>query len=171
MDKANLFVLGLSKLFTDKVCRELAESLEMFYANVQEILEFELMDLMEVESVCGVDYLLKQELSIVRRVSTYDNTIVNGQLSALNHDKTYESVKQNCLIIYLQQDKDSIMNDCEKEGLSESHLSINDDLFEDRDSLASAFSDVIVNVANLDISHATKKVIDAIVLYYSKKKV
>ena len=171
MDKANLFVLGLSKLFTDEVCRELSESLEMFYANVQEILEFELMDLMEVESICGVDYLLKQELSIVRRISSYDNTIINGKLSALNHDKTYESVKQNCLIIYLQQDQAALQNAYEKEELSESQSNINNDLFEDRDKLACAFSDVVVNVANLNVADATKKVIDAIILFYSKKKV
>ena len=44
MPKSNICVIGLSKLFADEVCKQLSVRLDMFYANVQDILEYELVD-------------------------------------------------------------------------------------------------------------------------------
>ena len=77
MSKTNLCIIGLSNQFTNDVCKQLAIKMDMFYANIEDIFAYELMDIGKVEAVCGVDYLLKEEKSIIKRVCGYDNTLIN----------------------------------------------------------------------------------------------
>ena len=48
MPKLNICVVGLAKDLTDEVCNKLATELELYYANVQKILEFELFEFIEL---------------------------------------------------------------------------------------------------------------------------
>lgn len=167
MSKANICIVGLSKQFTNDVSKQLSIRMDMFYANIQDILEFELMDLDKVEEVCGVEYLLKQERSIVRRVCSYDNTLINVDYSCLNNDNNLEVIRDNCLIIYLKLNEKRFIKELEKENINNNVKNIDKDLFHDRDFLCNKFSDISVNCEEYSDSEIVDIVIEKILEFYT----
>lgn len=168
MSKGNICIIGLSKQFTDYVGRQLSMRMDMFYANIQEILEFELMNINEVEEVCGLDYLQREESSIIGRVCSYDNTLVCMEYSYLNDDNILNIVKENCLIIYLHLDEKRYLKELANENMSESEKKLNVDIMQDRDFLCKGLSDITIECGNLQNNDLIDNVIEHILKYYSK---
>ena len=101
-NKKNICVIGMSPEFADSIAELLADKLDMFFANVNDLIEFDLIDVAETEVVCGRDYLLKIEQKKVKEVCSYENTIVTMDYSILNDDENIKTIKENCLLIYLK---------------------------------------------------------------------
>ena len=168
MSKTNLCIIGLSKLFTDNVCKQLSTKMDMFYANVEEIFAYELMDLAKIEEVCGLEYLQKEEKSIIKRVCSYDNTLINIDYALLNNDDLCKIVKDNCLLIYLGLSIDGFVQEQKNELISESLISINKEVFEDRDYLCKNISDIIIDCKDLSFEEIVSQLLVRILEYYTK---
>ena len=95
MSKSNVCVVGLSKQFTDIVCQQLSIKLDMFYANIEKLFEYELTDLNKVEEMCGIDFLVKEQISIIKRTCSYDNTLMCMEYPLLNNDDIYQLIQNN----------------------------------------------------------------------------
>ena len=102
---SNICIIGLIPEVTAQVSMALAEKLEMFYANVDDLIEFELMDMKKLEEVCGTEYLIQEEKSIVRKICSYENTLLTLKYSVLNNEDNIRNIRENCLLIYLRFDK------------------------------------------------------------------
>lgn len=166
MSKANICLIGLSNGFVDKYALELSKKLDMFYANASEIIQFELFDKNRMEEVCGREYLEKEEGSILRRICTYENTIVNAEYHLLNNDANYKFVKDNCLIIYLKIDLDRYKKEMTDENMSESSKFLNLDLFKDRNFICEKKAELIVNCKDLENDDLTSEILKKILSYY-----
>lgn len=145
MSKANICLIGLSNSFVDKYALDLSKKLDMFYANASEIIQFELFDKNKMEEVCGKEYLEKKESAILRRICTYENTIVNVEYQLLNNENNYKFVKDNCLIIYLKLNLDRYKEELLTNNLSDSTRLLNVDLFGDRDFICEKKADIVVD--------------------------
>lgn len=167
MAMTNICIVGLTKLFTDEVCKELSSSLEMFYANVDDLLEYELQDKLRVEEVCGKEYLIKEELSVIRRVCSFDNTVINIDYVNLNNDTALEYVKNSSVLIYLQLTRDRFSKELDKEELSFNQRIIGGDLFEDRDFICTKLADIVVPVEDSNCEETLSKINELILKYYS----
>lgn len=167
MSKTNLCILGLSQKFTDDICRQLSVKMDMYYADVSKILEYELSDLSKVEEMCGVEYLQKEERSIINRICSYDNTIVNIEYSSLNDDSTLKVVRDSCLLVYIKLNKDRFILEQNKESISENVKNISLDVFEDRDFICKRISDITINCLDLKEDELIDMIIQQILKYYS----
>jgi len=165
MPKVNVCVVGLAKDFTDKVCIELSELLELYYANVEKILEFELFDHENIEKVCGKDYLQKEQNSIIKRLCTYEDTLINLNYYNLNNDEILNNIKENCLLIYLQVSLDKF-NDA-IDALDENNHIIDKALFIDRDRICKSEADIVIDCKDLAVTDVVKLISDNIISYYS----
>lgn len=154
---SNICIIGLVPEFTAKVSMALAEKLEMFYANVDDLIEFELMDLKKLEEMCGTEYLIKEEKSIVRKICSYENTLLTLKYSVLNNEDNIRNIRDNCLLIYLRFDKpnyDLVVKREESEQLEE-------DVYNDRDFICKNISEFTINC------NATQPVDGVVDLIYS----
>ena len=167
MPKSNLCVIGLTKMFTDDVCKQLSIRVDMFYANIEHVLEYELIDAMKVETVCGKEYLLKEEMSIIKRICTYEDTIINMDFANLNNETNLKNIKDNCLVLYLRLSHDKYGIELSKENQSFTSHQLNMDLYEDRDIICSKVCDVVVDCDNNNIDELIDIIIERIVWYYS----
>lgn len=167
MAKTNLCIIGLTKLFTDEICRQLSSALEMFYANIDELLEYELQDKNKIEEVCGREYLVKEELSVVKRACSFDNTVINIDYANLNNETALKYVKESCLIIYLRLNKDNFKKEISRDGQSFNQMIISNDLFEDRDLICSKITDIVVDIADININSALNNINEKILEYYA----
>ena len=166
MSKSNVCVVGLSKQFTDMVCQQLAIKLDMFYANIEKLFEYELTDLNKVEEVCGIDFLIKEQVSIIKRTCSYDNTLMCIEYQVLNNEEVLKMIKDNCLLIYLGIPEDRFKQELNKYEESKSVKIIETDAFKDRDYLCRNMVDLVVDAEKQDNNVLITKIIDKIVEYY-----
>ena len=75
--KPNLVVVGVEYEFNKKLCIYLADKLDMFFVDVKELIEYDLVNSKEALLRCGKEYIEKEERKTVRNVSEYENTVVN----------------------------------------------------------------------------------------------
>ena len=167
MSKSNVCVVGLSKMFTDNVCQELANKLDMFYANVSKLFEYELTDLDKVEELCGIEFLVKEEVSIIKRTCTYDNTLICIEYPLLNNREILKIVKDNCLLIYLGVPQDRFNKELDILEQSKSIKIIEKDAFVDRDYICRNMADLVVDCEDIEIELLVTRIIEKLVEYYS----
>lgn len=168
MSKANICLIGLSNQFVDKNALLLSKKLDMFYANASEIIQFELFDIKKMEETCGKEYLEKKESSIIRRICSYENTIVNIEYFYLNNDVNYQFISDNCLIIYLRLNQKQYVEEIKKEDLSKSAMSLNADLYQDRDFVCSKKADIVVECNVCSEEELTDVILQKMLVYYEK---
>lgn len=164
MPKLNVCVVGLPKGLTDKVCIELSAMMGLYYANVEKILEFELFDQENIEKLCGKDYLQREEDLIIKRLCSYEETLINLNYFNLNNDQTLNNVKNHCLLIYLHMNEERFLKEIEN---TNENNDINKTLFEDRDKICSDMADIVIDVNGLDVIEIAKNAVDSIITYYS----
>lgn len=167
MSKTNVCVVGLSKQFTDNLCQELANKLDMFYANINKLFEYELTDLSKVEELCGIEFLIKEEVSIIKRTCTYDNTLICIEYPLLNNNEILKIVKDNCLLIYLGITQENFNDELDRIEENNSIKIIEKDAFEDRDFLCRKMADLVVDCEDLQMDLLINRIIEKIVEYYS----
>ena len=167
MSKTNVCVVGLSKQFTDNLCQELANKLDMFYANINKLFEYELTDLSKVEELCGIEFLIKEEVSIIKRTCTYDNTLICIEYPLLNNNEILKIVKDNCLLIYLGTTQENFNNELDRIEENNSIKIIEKDAFEDRDFLCRKMADLVVDCEDLQMDLLINRIVEKIVEYYS----
>lgn len=167
MSKSNLCIVGLTKHFTNVVCNKLAISMDMYYANLEEIFVYELTDFNQIEELCGIEYLQKEERSIVRRICSYDNTLVNIKYALLNLDGVLDIVHNNCLLVYVALNKESFETAIDNEETSENARFIEKEAFDDRDFLCRRMSDLTIECNSLDEDECVEAITRGILNYYN----
>lgn len=166
MPKANICLIGLSNQFVDQFGLDLSKKLEMYYANVAKIIEFELFDMNKMEELCGKDYLERKESSILKRICTYEDTILNVEYTLLNNDENYTYLKNSCVIVYLKLSKNRYKKIQDNENLSDCVKMINLDLFDDRNFICEKKSDMVVDCSELSGKDLLDKFLEEIVKFY-----
>lgn len=167
MAKTNLCIIGLAKYFTDNICKSLSSKLDMFYANVQDIVEFELFDLNQIEEVCGKEFLLKEQTSIVKRICSYENTLININYSELNDENILDSIRSSCLLIYIRIDKDRFKKEQDNDNFNHNEKIINIDLFNDRDFICKNIAEIVVNCNDLNEDNVVELILKEMINYYN----
>lgn len=164
--KTNLCFIGLAKQFTDNICKKLSAKFELYYANVEDLIEFELLDIAKMEEICGKEYLLREEHSIISRICTYDNTLINIDYKNLNNETNLNTIKEKCLLIYLRMSKEKFKQEQEKENLTLNQRLIENDLFDDRDFICKNISDMTINCTDLTEEQLINVIRDEVLNYF-----
>ena len=167
MSKSNLCIVGLPKQFIDILGKELSSKMDMFYANIEEIFAYELIDMARIEELCGLEYLQKEERSIVKRICGYDNTLINIDYAVLNKGDILELIKQHCLLLYFDISRNRYQRELDNEGQSSNLKLINMDVFQDRSNLCKEMADIVVDCEELDLHSLVDKTIEIVMQYFA----
>lgn len=156
--KANITVIGLVGNFKKNVAQALADKLEMIFADVNDIMEFNLINSKMIEHA-GQDYFDKNESKTVKLLASYENTVITLNLSTLNKNNNIQILKENSVVVYLRLNFEQfqIINKIENYGALES---INKRAYKGRDMLLNKMCDICVEVEDMN----TNNVVDNIIL-------
>lgn len=161
--KQNICVIGLNNIYVSKVGKSIADAFEMFFADITELIKFELMDVEYARMICGDEYVHKVERSKVKAVNGFENTLFTMDYSLLNDEINFNKTKEDSFIVYLRMDKTYITK-WEKENLKNQRSALIFDVFEFRDKLCKKYSDFVINCNNKTdeqiIKEVTKKFIE-----------
>lgn len=165
--KKNICIIGLATNFTKTISKLLSDKLEMFYADVNDLLNFDLLDIKEVEKVSGKDYILKQETSKVKTVSTYENTIITVSYNSLVQNENYEFFKPNTLIIYAKLTPILYEQAIKQDKLTKNQRIIATAVFSDRNKFCEKISNLTVELKSLNENEEVENLIASIKKYYA----
>lgn len=166
MLKSNIVVISFLDSFKKKVAKELADSLSLYYVDVLEFMEFNLINLSDILKNCGADYLNKLENKTIKDISEFENTVITLENHQLFDEKNIENLKKTSVIIYLKSnnivDKNTKISEEEASSLEVENL-----VFDEREKNIEKISEIIVDITSLKVDSAVKKVIKAISLHYN----
>ena len=147
---SNICIVGLLKNYVRKVAKRVADALDMFYADVQELLSYDFINLVEAEALVGKEYIEKQEGVKIKTVASYENTVITLNWECLNKEKNLKAIKKGAVLVYLRVGKTEFKNKLEKEdGLVDKTEQLK--LFKEHDDLLKNYADVVaLNKGTID---------------------
>ena len=172
MMKSNIALICLFNNYSQNVSKLLGDKLDMFYVDVEDMLDFELGDIEHVKNVLGDKegeaYIKKSRNKVLDTVCSFENTVITIDPLLLFAKDNYKKVSNTCVIVYLQispkffasrakSSRDVIPNDI---------LGI---AFAERDKQYVAKSDIVDDCSKLKESKATKKIVSQILKIYKSK--
>ncbi|MBQ8792844.1 MAG: hypothetical protein IJZ62_04495 [Clostridia bacterium] len=98
----NIVLVSLNEKFCKSVGENLADSLEMFSANCEELIIYDMINPKEVIEKCGIEYFRKRERDVVRNCSEYEDNVLSV---SYNLFKSYHELFNNSLIICIRLPK------------------------------------------------------------------
>lgn len=166
--KTNITLLLPLSSYKKKLTRELAHKLDMFFVDVEDMLQFELVDLKRALSINGKDYLEKEENKLVARLYSYTNALITLNLSTFFKEQNNKLIKENSLIVYFEFSTANYFKLLKKEQKGD-ELELNFKLFEERNKLLKNNADIVVNCQNTNKKDIIKLLLQKINNYYLKK--
>lgn len=137
--KTNIFLLGLSSAITKSVAYALSIDLDMFYADVNDLLKFDLIDIARAVDQCGVEYVEKLETKQVRNVANYDNTVFTMSFATFNANKHNPWIKNNSIVVFLDLPKQFCVS-----SVQDAIHKIDQLLYKDRKLICKEYADIYV---------------------------
>ena len=165
--KSNICIVSLDNNFTKNVAQEFANATDMFYANIEDMLEYALTDVMQAQAICGEEYVKKIEHNQIKNISNFDNTCICLNYTMLNDDVNYKSIAKKCVIVFIDFSLDTF-KDMQVHTITNMHQLDNDNLmFATRKKLLKSYADVVVHYIP-GKSNLNKQIADKLYKYYKK---
>ena len=109
--KSNILLVGLDYGFIKNLANDLANKLDMFFLDVNDLIEYNLMDTKNVKVTCGVEYFEKVESKIALSVREYENTVINFPYSLFLNANFSNLLSERALIIFIKMDKETLVKE------------------------------------------------------------
>lgn len=167
--KTNICIVGLYQPLIKEIAKSFSDKTEMFFADVDDLIQFDLQDIARATEICGADYVKKIERGKVKNVCSYENTCITLNTYLLNESSNYDMIQSSAVIIYLRLDKKEYAKKLGNNPKEKSLLKIDTEMFEVRDKLLRQKSDIVINCDGMDTSSAVNEIMKNLVEYYNKE--
>lgn len=99
--KSNLCVVGFAPEFTISISKMLAYRLSMFYASINEMLEFDIINIEEAKEVVGIDYIEKLENEKIETLFSFENAVITMDIGMFIRGDNVKKIKKSAYVIFL----------------------------------------------------------------------
>lgn len=165
---SNIVVACLREDVKQKVVKILADKMEMYYADIDELVKYEVINPQDVIDKVGVEYLQQLIDKQVYNISTYENTIITASDNILTSSKNILALKTSSLIILIKIPFKAYKKYITKQakGVLQPADIINLNMFFDKEKIIEKSAHIVINAKWLNAHHIAKKVIKQIKAYY-----
>ena len=169
--KTNIALICLLPNYSKNISKLLSDKLDMFYVNVEEMVDFELGDLEHILNTLGErdgrKFIRDSENKIIKNVSNFENTIISINPITMFANRNFDRISKTSYIVYLQIAPKFFKIRAQEtaDEISESMLNI---AFTERDKMYVDRSDIVVNCSSYKTSKAVKKVVSSINSFFKK---
>lgn len=163
---SNICIVGLLKNYTKRISKRVADTLEMFYADVTELLEYEYINMASAQAIAGKEYMEKQETKKIKALSSFENILFTADNYYLNNDKNLHYIKNGALVIYLRLNERMFNKYLKAEKISKQEMTLLKNVAPERDMLLKGYADIVVDVSK--DKNIEKNILTKIEEYYEK---
>ena len=125
----NIVILGFDYRYNISIAELLNQSLDMYFLDVNQYVNYALFSKSEMLEKCGIEYLNTQENKAIKSCAEFENTIMCIPNIYFFRSDNYKLFKENSFIVYLYQSKEKLLRKVKKEDFSADLL-----IFEDKDN-------------------------------------
>ncbi|MBQ7977145.1 MAG: hypothetical protein IJ301_00895 [Clostridia bacterium] len=169
--KTNIAFICLLENYAKNVSKIMAEKLEMFYVNVDDMVQFELGDAEHVVDTLGKSdgekYINKCENKVVGNVTSFENTIICMNPTTMFSNDNFEKIVNTSYVVYLQISPKFFEQRCKYSG-DYVDQELNNIAFTERDKFYVEKSDIVLNCSAFKEQKAVKKLMKAINKFFKK---
>ncbi len=146
--KSTICITGLADNYSERITQLMADELNLFYANIIKMLEFDIVDISKTIKICGMNYYKELIAKKLKEVSTFDNTIAYLNYYVLQYDTCIEIFKKKYITIYLQVSEKEYSNFLKDDNVTELEYKLEKSVFKPRDKYFSSKCDIVVKCKN-----------------------
>lgn len=99
--KKNICILCRDNDFAKKVAYVLSRELDMFFADVDDMIAYNLADLMSIKDKIGEEYINDKIKGQISMVSSFENTIYTLSIRTMNIMEEPQKLQNDSLVIFL----------------------------------------------------------------------
>ena len=166
--KNNILLVGLDYDFVKDVANSLAQKFDMFYLDVKDLIEYNLIDAKNVQVKCGLEYFKKVESKIALSVAEYENTVINFPYELFLNANFSNILSKRAVTIFIKMDKETLIKD-NFANTQKNMLSIEILTCEELNKLLEKKTEIIVENNNLDVQSCIDQVVDKLKIYNNIK--
>ncbi len=156
--KSNICLIGLAKSYTKNVAKHLSEKLGMYFGDLEDLMQFDLIDIESAKNICGADYINKVEESKMKMLSSFENTLFTLNYDLLNLEKNLKIVKSKSIVIFLLLNKKNATNKLKRAGVKNNDLLLQLDMLETRSKLCEKIADLVIDCNDLTMNKVLSKI-------------
>ena len=158
--KANIALICALDGFNKEVGGKLAGKLDFYFMDVEDYLQFNMVDPKEVVEKCGVEYLDELRAKTIAEVAAYYDTVISVNLDLAMQDGHLKSLQTRCFLVYLGVSEGMLKKIASKEKDEAKKIAMEAALlaYEARDLRAKQKCDVVVDASKLDVKNIIKQV-------------
>ena len=160
-------MVSLNNEFTKIVAQSFANATELFCADIEELIKFDLIDVVKAEAICGPEYLKKVERTKIKNVSSFDNACIVVNYNMLNDEVNLNNLKEFCVIVCVDFGFETYKSMMSYDMTRMFENVLNKEMFNIRKKLLSEYADVLVHYTSKD-KDLTNKIISKLQDYYKK---
>ena len=105
--KKNIAIVSLSNNYSRTISKNIADFLELFYADLNDIMEYNMVNDAMLESA-GREYFEKEKQKVVASVAEFENTLLTGDIELFLANDNFEIFRKNFILIYLDFDNNDL---------------------------------------------------------------
>ena len=103
----NVVIIGLYYEYNIEIAQSVADSLEAYFLNGDEYVNYQLQNKKNMKELCGAEYLKAQENKAIKGCAEFENSIITIPSHYFLRDNQYKNF-DNSLIIYIRFSKDKL---------------------------------------------------------------
>ncbi len=149
----------------------LSDKLDMFFVDMEEMFEYELVDSKHILETLGdkegKKYIKNAEAKVIKNVSQFENTFININPVTLFSGRNYSSINKTSYLIYAQISPKYFETRSKHSG-DVLPKDITDIAFGDRDKKYVEKSDMVINCSTMKEKKAVKKILAELNRFFKK---
>jgi len=167
--KTNLVIVSLCDKATKEIAAKLAKEYDLYFADVGDILEYNLFNADEIEKNCGIDYLNKLKQKTIKEIGTYENTLISVPYGIFVSDQNYKYFEKYGTIIFFDYSKAAVEKYIENATLTQKNLNelkVMLIAFEETEKICLESSNAKIDLNKIDFDQNYKKIKKFLDKYY-----
>lgn len=108
--KTNIVLVGSLYEKTKQIAEKVCEKFDLYYANIEDIIAYSLFNAEDIKKECGEEYLKKLKKQVLRKVSSFENTLICVSNSVFLDENNFDFFKAYGTIAFLDFSKKILDN-------------------------------------------------------------
>ena len=142
--KRNLAILCLSNSYARGFGKKVADFLDLFFVDIEDILEYNLVSKNMLETA-GREYFEREKQKVIDGLSQYENSLFVANLNTMLGNNNILKFKKTCVVLYLKLEKNHFQKIEEKNDFKR-----NDFAFKDEDEICKKYCDIMIEMTEDD---------------------